>query len=179
MAPLLLLSGYAHDYRNECSYLSSHLLLGKSEACAGRCIPFSRLRKSFLPSHCHKDYLFLTLMVLCRKIELAWNMLGMYIESLGRCGAATPQRLSFSPASWPGGWCPEPDLPFAVFRFCKRQWYRLSFFYADPNDHFSITVHIPFSYAFIQLRLIMKMGTFTHRTLAPLLLLYAFYFPTG
>ena len=41
-------------------------------------------------------------------------MLGMCIESLGRCGAATPQRLPFSAASSPDGWCPEPDSPTAV-----------------------------------------------------------------
>ena len=35
-------------------------------------------------------------------------MLVRYIETLGRCGAATPQRLSFSLFSLPAGSCPEP-----------------------------------------------------------------------
>ena len=36
-----------------------------------------------------------------------------YIESLGRCGAATLQRLSFSLSSLPAGSCPEQDCRFA------------------------------------------------------------------
>ena len=41
--------------------------------------------------------------------ESAQNMLARRIEHPGRCGAATPQRPSFSPASSPDEWCPEPD----------------------------------------------------------------------
>lgn len=44
-------------------------------------------------------------------------------EHLGRCGAATPQRLSLSLASLPDEWCPEPDSPFVPLRFCRPQCY--------------------------------------------------------
>ena len=37
-----------------------------------------------------------------------------------RCGAATPQRLSFHSA-WQDGWCPVRDLPFVLFLFCRQQ----------------------------------------------------------
>ena len=42
-------------------------------------------------------------------LESGRSTLAKYTETLGRCGAATPQRLSFSAASSPDGWCPGPD----------------------------------------------------------------------
>ena len=41
----------------------------------------------------------------------------------GRCGAATPQRPSFSHLSWQGVSCPELSLPSAEQRFCRPQCY--------------------------------------------------------
>ena len=46
-------------------------------------------------------------------------MLGMYIETPGRCGGGAPQRPSFSPAASPGGWCPAPGSPFVLCRSCR------------------------------------------------------------
>ena len=99
---------------------------------------FENREENFLPLRCYKDYPYLTLTALSRRIELAYIMLVTYIESPGRCGATTPQRLSFPSSSLPIGSYPELDLQFAVWLSCMLRYCC----HTDPGS-LTGTVHLP------------------------------------
>ena len=113
--------GCAGCCKNRCTGLWGGEPPHKSEVSLGKYTPFSEWRRNFRPKHCHTDCRDLTLTALCRMIVLAWNMLRMYIESLGHCGVAALRWPSLF--SWLLEWCLKQDLCFVPCRSCKRQYY--------------------------------------------------------